>query len=228
MSRGCRCRKTPVRSLEPLHSRQVCNCQGTGHEGNHVRIRCARGAGCRGTDAHWHSATTPRGRQAPNGTNPPRRDLPGARWETERGGERPRQRHRVRRQGGYSRRNVAARVTTSIGHRVRHHTSDSAAHPSRRARREPCCRSWFQPEVLPCPGNVALTSPPRGDVTRIIHAPSSFGVGQVGRVGPYRYGKPIRDCLPGVPSATGLPSERDMDHVRRLRCTCFPYRGVAA
>ena len=66
--------------------------------------------------------------------------------------------------------------TTSISHRVRHHTSDSAAHPSRRARREPCCRSWFQPEVLPCPGNVALTSPPRGDVTRIIHAPSSFGV----------------------------------------------------
>ena len=28
MSRDCRCRKTPVRSLEPLHSRQVCNCQG--------------------------------------------------------------------------------------------------------------------------------------------------------------------------------------------------------
>ena len=29
MSRDCRCRKTPVRSLKPLHSRQVCNCQGT-------------------------------------------------------------------------------------------------------------------------------------------------------------------------------------------------------
>ena len=35
-------------------------------------------------------------------------------------------------------------------------------------------------------------------------------------------------CLPGVSGAAGLPGGRQVDHVRRLRRSCFPYRGVAA
>ena len=193
-----------------------------------LRIRCARGAGCRSTDAHRHPAATARRRQAPYGRNPPRRDLPGARRGTERGGERPRHRHRVRREGGDRRRDVAARIATGIGHAVRHHPGDGAAHPSRRARGEPCRRSWLQPEVLPGAGNAALPSPPRDDVTRVVQAPSSFRAGQVGRAGSHRHGQPVRRCLPGVPGATGLPGGRHVDHVRRLRRSCFPYRGVAA
>ena len=63
-------------------------------------------------------------------------------------------------------------------------------------------------------GMLLSTSPPRDDVTRIVQAPPSFRAGQVGRAGSYRYGQPIRRCLPGVPSATGLPGGRGMDHIR--------------
>ncbi len=65
-------------------------------------------------------------------------------------------------------------VTTGFGHAVRHHPGDGPAHPSRRARGEPCRRSWLQHEVLPGAGNAALPSPPRDNVTGVVQAPSSF------------------------------------------------------
>ena len=56
--------------------------------------------------------------------------------ETERVCERPQRRHCVRRQGRDRGRDVAARIAAGIGHAVRDHPGDGAAHPSRHARGE--------------------------------------------------------------------------------------------